>query len=231
VPTGGGAGATGDARAEGDALHGVLETVALEAFGSDDADARARAALVALGTTLDPAARERVARAATRFLASDYARRIRAEGAEVRRELPFVFTLEADGHVVTLRGAMDLVVSWPTGEAHVVDYKRARGPDTRPHALQLDVYALAARERLGAEDVRAGVVFLGGDGAPEPRFLPAASRERVTARIAQLARGLAEARETERFPRAAPKTCHAIGCRYFTLCHPAPPQRQLILFG
>ena len=219
------------AREEGEALHRVLEHVDLAALGADDARDRARATLVATGSDLglDDAARERVVRAAGRFLASEYARRIRDEGGEVFRERAFVLELTSPDLRVTLRGAMDLVVVWPGGDVDVVDYKRARGPDVRPHALQLDVYALAARD-LGGGRARAGAVFLGGDAAPEPTFRPPQAPRRLEAHLLALGASLLEARRDDRFPRAAPKTCHAIGCGYFNLCHPAKEKRQLSLF-
>ena len=220
------------ARVEGEALHRVLERIDLDAFGAPDAAARAERALVATASDvgLDGAARARVVRAASRFLASDYARAVRDEGAVVHRERAFVLSVTRADLAVTLRGAMDLVVVWPSGDVDVVDYKRARGPDIRPHALQLDVYALAARG-LGAGRVRAGAVFLGGDAAPEPTFRPPQPHPKLEAHLLALADDLLAARRDARFPRAAAKTCHAIGCGYFNLCHPPKEKRQLSLFS
>jgi hypothetical protein len=45
-----------------------------------------------------------------------------------------------------------------------------------------------------------------------------------------LAKNLVEARRRTLFTRAPAKTCHAIGCGYFTLCHPARDRKQLTLF-
>jgi ATP-dependent helicase/nuclease subunit A len=219
------------ARLEGDALHRVLERIDVAAFGAANAADRAREAL-AFGDAdlgLDTPARERVVRAAARFLASDYARSVREGGAETFRERAFVLAVAGADLTVTLRGAMDLVVVWPNGDVDVVDYKRARGPDARPHALQLDVYAAAA-QGLARGRVRAGAVFLGGDGAPAPAFRPPLVRRKLEAHLVALAGDLLDARRADRFPRASPKTCHAIGCGYFHLCHPAKEKRQLALF-
>ncbi|HEY1959459.1 MAG TPA: 3'-5' exonuclease, partial [Polyangiaceae bacterium] len=224
--------AQASARAQGEALHRVLEHVDLDAFGASDAESRARASLDATGAGvgLDEPAIARVLRSATRFLASDYARSVREAGAGVFRERAFVLQVTSPDLVLTLRGAMDLVVLWPNGDVDVVDYKRARGPDTRAHALQLDVYALAARRAFEAERVRSGAAFLGGDAAPEPRFRASITASKLEAHLIGLAETLLAARRSARFPRAAPKTCHAIGCGYFTLCHPAKEKRQLALF-
>ena len=221
-----------NARAEGDALHRVLERIDDDVFGARDASARARASLAACDASLEPDAEARVLRAAARFLESDYARAVRAAGARTWRERAFVLTITSAETTVTLRGAMDLVVVWPNGDVDVVDYKRARGPDPRPHALQLDVYALAARDLAGNPDarVRAGAAFLGGEGAMEPRFRPPISAPKLEAHLLSLAKDLADARRRTLFVRAPAKTCHAIGCGYFTLCHPARDRRQLTLF-
>ncbi len=221
------------ARVEGEALHRALERVDLAAFGAPDAAAHARASFESSGSHegLDAAAEARVLRSATRFLESDYARAVRDGGARVFRERAFVARVVSPELTVTLRGAMDLVVVWPNGDVDVVDYKRARGPDTRPHALQLDVYALAAaRDFPEAGRVRAGAVFLGGEAAPEPRFRPAIAPPKLEAHLVTLAENLLAARRTSRFARAPQRTCHAIGCGYFTLCHPAKEKRQLALF-
>jgi hypothetical protein len=221
-----------NARAEGDALHRVLERIDDDAFGADHAMDRARASLAACDVELEPEAEARVLRAAARFLESDYARAVRSAGARTWRERAFVHAITSSETTVTLRGAMDLVVQWPNGDVDVIDYKRARGPDPRPHALQLDVYALAARALTheGAR-VRAGAAFLGGEGAMEPRFRPPIAAPKLEAHLLDLAKDLVEARRRALFTRAPAKTCHAIGCGYFTLCHPERERTQLTLFG
>lgn len=222
-----------NARVEGEALHRVLERIDLGAMGGTGGAEHARHAL-ALGPSLDAAAEERVVTGATRFLESEYARST-CKAKEIWRERAFVVTLESSELTLTLRGAMDLVVVWPSGEVDVVDYKSARGPDLRPHALQLDVYAYAAQVQLGASNVRAGAIFLGSDGA-EPRFRPPITRAALEAELLDLAGRVVAARTSNRpsdvlpYARAAPKTCHAIGCGYFSLCHPAREKRQLTLF-
>jgi len=222
--------AEANARAEGEALHMVLERVDPSALGAPDAEERARRTLAACDAGLDATAQSRVVAAATRFLRSEYARSMR-DAQETWRELGFVVTIESPAMTLTLRGAMDLVVAWPNGDVDVVDYKSARGPDMRPHALQLDVYAYAARTQLHAKSARAGAVFLGSDGA-EPRFRTPMTGTPVAleAELLELGARLASARRTSRYPRATPKTCHAIGCGYFSLCHPAREKRQLTLF-
>ncbi len=216
-----------NARAEGTALHAVLERIDARALGAPDAEAMARSALASSNVALGAAAVERVIRAATRFLGSEYARSLH-RASEIWRERSFVMTLTSDAMTLTLRGAMDLVALWPNGDIDVVDYKSSRGPDSRPHALQLDVYALAAA-RLAPGRVRVGAMFLGGD-LPEARFRPPIKRAALEAELLELAGALASARSASRYPRAAPKTCHAIGCGYFTLCHPPQEKRQLTLF-
>ena len=219
------------ARAEGEVLHHVLEHVDLASFGSDDPRAYIAGALASADASLEPEAEARVLHAATRFLRSDYARALRDAGAQVWRERAFVLEVRARPEItVTLRGAMDLVARHATGDVDVVDYKRARSSDAKRHAFQLDVYALAAIPLAEGQRVRAGAVFLGGDAPPEPHFRPSISRAKLEERIAELAKALLEARRARTFVRAPTKTCHAIGCGYFTLCHPRTEKRQLTLF-
>src|SRR6185437_5171607 len=110
--------AQASARAQGEALHRVLEHVDLDAFGASDAESRARTSLAAIGADagLDGTAIASVLRAATRFLSSDYARSVRDAGARVFRERAFVVEVRSPDLALTLRGAMDLVVVWPNGE-------------------------------------------------------------------------------------------------------------------
>jgi ATP-dependent helicase/nuclease subunit A len=217
-----------DARREGHALHALLERIDRRAFGASDAGDQVERLLTSV--SLDERARKRVVAAATRFLESDFARAVQRESADIQRERGFVTTVVAEGMTVTLRGAMDLVVTWPSGDVDIVDYKSSRDADGRTHALQLDVYAYAMQREGGGGRMRSGAMFLGADGPCQPRFRASVNAAKLEAKLAKLATLLVAARSTKRFPRAAPKTCHAIGCGYFTLCHPVRERRQLVLF-
>jgi RecB family exonuclease len=220
-----------DARAEGDALHALLERVDLDAFGSDTthATSRAEAARVLADASLSEEASRRIVASAVRFLTSDYARTVR-EGATLERERRFVVAVESPALTVTLRGAMDLVVRWPNGDVDVIDYKSARQADLAPHALQLDVYAYALHREASGGRIRSGAVFLGGEGKCAPRFRPAIDVGILEGRILDLAADMIASRASGRFVRAPAKTCHAIGCGFFSLCHPPTERRQLDLF-
>jgi ATP-dependent helicase/nuclease subunit A len=217
------------ARREGTALHALLERIEPSAFGAPDAEEQARNALSFCHDGLDEAAEARIVSAATRFLRSEYALRIVTE-AEIVREHAFVVTLSSPVISVTLRGAMDLVVRWPNGDVDIIDYKSARGPDERPHGLQLDVYAWAIRREGATGRVRSGAMFLGGEGPCEPRFRAPVAPAKLEARLLELGERLDVSRDAASLPRARPKTCHAIGCGYFSLCHPPAENRQLLLF-
>ncbi len=219
-----------DARDEGVLTHRVLERVDTQAFGAGDASEAIAEVLSREGLDAADPALAPVVQRASRFLRGAYARRVREAGAALRREEPFALEVGAGEPRVTLRGVMDLVVLWPDGRADVVDYKRSRGPSVAAHALQLDVYALAARAVLGARKVRAGVLFLGGD-AEEPRFVAAPDEARARAAIEADVRALLAARQSENYPRVPEARCRAIHCGYVGLCHPAPAKRQLTLFG
>jgi RecB family exonuclease len=161
-----------------------------------------------------------IAGRAMRFLESAYAREIAARGAEIHREVAFVLSAGEEDRAVTLRGSMDLVVVWPDGDVDVVDYKSARGGNTQSYAFQLDVYALAARERFPqVRRLRAGLSFLGG-GSGEPVWRELRAEADVRARIAELGRGLVDARWSDSFPRVAIDRCEVIHCGFIGRCHP-----------
>ena len=209
-----------DARREGTLLHAVLERAPVLAFGSDDAETFARAEAARLGIADDEPHHASIVTRATRFLRSDYARGVRDRGATLLREEPFLLHVKAkDGETaVLLRGTMDLVVRFPDGETHVLDYKRARGPRAEPYAFQLDVYALAAFEALGVMP-RTAVVFLGGK-SQEPTFVTPRAADVVRAELLSLGQRLANARLTDDYPRVPVESCHAIVCGYVGRCHP-----------
>ncbi len=232
-------GAALDARREGTLLHAVLEHAAVEAFGSDDAEAFARAGATRLGIPEDEPHYASIVARATRFLGSAYAHALRDRGATLLREEPFLLHVMPDGTSaaspqrgqdqpaksadggpsVLLRGTMDLVVRFPDGETHVLDYKRARGPHAEPYAFQLDVYALAASEAFGVVP-KTAVVFLGGK-SHEPTFVTPRAPEAVRVDLLLLGQRLATARLTDDYPRVPVESCHAIVCGYVGRCHPS----------
>ena len=187
-------------------------------------------------------------------MSSPYAARLVAEGATLEREVAFAVDVEGAGGApaLVLKGAIDLLVRWPSGAIDVVDYKLAspaRGTDGRVdlarHAFQLRAYALVAA-RGGATDVAAAVVHLAGDG--EPVFLgdgdvAAPGRTPISAGLARgfaadlgaLAVRIAAARHDDRFDPVPAGRCAELGCGFVTACHgdarPAEPSPQLGLFG
>jgi len=222
-----------DARAEGSIAHRILEQVSVSSFGRPAARAEVEALLLREGIGETHHARDVVVEKIIRFLCGKYAGRIVSEGGVLLREQPFLLTLRDEmDRSVLLRGAIDLLVSWPDGSVDVVDYKRARGPDAEAHSFQLDVYALAAREMFPqAKALRAGIVFLGGDPS-EPSWHPLPDVEIVRRRIVALGAKAVLARWSGDFPRAPISTCKKIHCGYVTLCHPKQTARpQLDLFS
>ncbi|CAN5283257.1 hypothetical protein BH09MYX1_BH09MYX1_59990 [soil metagenome] len=219
------------ARSEGTYLHRLLEVVSESAFGAEDPRLEIEAALRRGG--LDPTATfaNGAIDRAERFLKSDYAKAVRAAGATILREHPFVVPLGGTTMNVVLRGAIDLLVVHPDGSVDVIDYKRARGPEVEPYVPQLAMYALAAAKLMNAPPakVRAGIVFLGGTGAAEPRFAALPRLAKVTKDLEARAIELHHARQSERFPRVAEARCIELHCGYRALCHPAE-RGQLGLF-
>ena len=209
-----------DARREGTLLHAVLERAPQSAFGSASAEAAAFAEVTRLGVPVDEEAHANLVARATRFLTSHYAHTIRERAATLLRESPFLLSAKGESTApeVLLRGTMDLVVRFPDGETHVIDYKRARGPDVTPYAFQLDVYALATWDAFGVIP-KTAVVFLGGK-SQEPIFMEPRAPEVTRAHLAALGSKLAAARLANAFPRVPVETCHAIVCGYVGRCHP-----------
>ncbi|HEY4116923.1 MAG TPA: UvrD-helicase domain-containing protein, partial [Byssovorax sp.] len=163
-----------DPRALGRAAHRVLERWPAARFGAPTDPREVSRALVraSLGLEGESDAAQAVARAIARFLSSPYAARLVAEGATLGREVAFAVDVpgRADAPALVLKGAIDLLVTWPSGAVDVVDYKLASPTrdaagrvDLARHAFQLRAYALVAA-RGGAADVAAAVVHLAGDG-------------------------------------------------------------------
>jgi ATP-dependent helicase/nuclease subunit A len=213
--------AGGDAKAEGSLVHRVLERVDLAFFGRMDTEALVGAVVAREGVPPDDERHARLVARVVGFFRSQYARRIIASGAEVRREQPFVLRLvDGQDRSLVLRGSIDLLVLWPDKSVDVVDYKRARVANPVQYALQLDAYALAALEIVpAAASVRAGLVFLGAD-TPEPVWRHLMDVHETRARIAAIGNRLVAARWTDRFERVLPSRCDAIRCGYVDLCHP-----------
>jgi len=98
-----------------------------------------------------------------------------------------------------LRGSIDLLVERDGAPPLVVDYKtdRLRGEDPAARAshyeVQRSIYALAAAESLGADEVEVAYVFLERADAPSRTVLTAsdmaAGRARIDAAVAQISAG------------------------------------------
>ncbi len=211
-----------DARAQGTIAHEVLEHLPVETFlDPERASAAVVRSLEGAGVPEGHPQHAAIAGRAMRFLETSYVRTIAEGGARISREVAFVLPVEdAAGRAVSLRGSMDLVVTWPDGSVDVVDYKSARSGDTDSYAFQLDVYALAARARHPeARRLRVGLAFLGaGTGEPIWRELP--DEQELRARIAVLGADLVRARWTDSFPRVAIERCESIYCGFIGRCHP-----------
>jgi ATP-dependent exoDNAse (exonuclease V) beta subunit len=118
-----------------------------------------------------------------------------AAATRVRAEVPIL--LGAGGTV--LRGSIDLLVERDGAPPLVVDYKtdRLRGEDPAARAshyeVQRSIYALAAKESLGASEVEVAYVFLERADAPVRSVLtPAdmeAGRARIESAVARISRG------------------------------------------
>ena len=108
-----------------------------------------------------------------------------AAATRVRAEVPIL--LRAGGTV--LRGSIDLLVEREGLPPLVVDYKtdRLRGEDPAARAahyeIQRSIYALAAAESLGADEVEVAYVFLERADTPARTVLTRADMDAGRARI------------------------------------------------
>jgi hypothetical protein len=108
-----------------------------------------------------------------------------AGATRVRAEVPIL--LRAKGTV--LRGSIDLLVEREGAPPLVVDYKtdRLRGEDPTERAshyeIQRSIYALAAAESLGADEVEVAYVFLERADAPARTILTRSEMDAGQARI------------------------------------------------
>jgi ATP-dependent helicase/nuclease subunit A len=216
--------ASGDARAEGTIAHAVLERVSRESFGGAAASDAVSRLLELEGVPPSHSRHDAIASRVIRFLSSRYAADVSSRGAGIRREVPFSLPIpDVRVGTVVLRGSIDLLVEWPDGDVDVVDYKSARSAVPAAHALQLQVYALAAGALVtGLRTLRAGLVFLGG-GSSEPVWRTIRDEDEVRREITDLANRLVDARWSGRFPRVELSRCEAIHCGFIGRCHAAPP--------
>jgi len=206
------------AAALGTLAHRLLELAPLR---PPEASRRAELARVLELEGEDPARHQEVLEAACAFLDSPLARRMaEAREGRLQRELPFALRLfRPGGPELLLRGQIDALLLEET--ATVVDYKLSQARDPARYAAQLDAYALAARELMGAFPlpVRAGIVFLRSPGAPFVEREPA-SPDATKERLLDAAAAIAEGRRTGAWSRVEPAKCRDLGCGFLRRCHP-----------
>jgi ATP-dependent exoDNAse (exonuclease V) beta subunit len=195
---GGGAGDEGpsareERSARGAAVHALLEWSEANGWAEPSAELARRHALAA-GLDLDRSAgnprnrshprAEELLEPVRDWLGSALREEI-AGAVRARAEVPIL--LRARGTV--LRGSIDLLVEREGAPPLVVDYKtdRLRGEDPSARAahyeIQRSIYALAAAESLGAEEVEVAYVFLERADAPSRTILTRADMDAGQARI------------------------------------------------
>jgi DNA helicase II / ATP-dependent DNA helicase PcrA len=108
------------------------------------------------------------------------ARAVLAKAVPVLDGLTFVavetgFDHEVDG--VSLSGVIDLIARDADGALQVIDYKTGTAIPDEYYALQLDLYARAARERYAGEDLHARILRLSESEAQWRDAIPTAPRE------------------------------------------------------
>jgi hypothetical protein len=174
-------------------VHALLEWSQANGWRKPTAELARRHALAA-GLDLETAEAEELLGPVRDWLGSPLREEI-AGAARVRAEVPIL--LGAGGTV--LRGSIDLLVERDGAPPLVVDYKtdRLRGEDPAARAahyeIQRSIYALAAAESLGADEVEVAYVFLEHVDAPARTVLTRADMDagqaRIDAAVAQISAG------------------------------------------
>lgn len=169
--------------ARGAAVHALLEWSQANGWDEPGAELARRHALAA-GLELGAAEAAELLGPVRDWLRSALREEI-AGAARVRAEVPIL--LRARGTV--LRGSIDLLVERGGAPPLVVDYKtdRLRGEDPAERAahyeIQRSIYALAAAESLGADEVEVAYVFLERADTPARTVLTRADMDAGQARI------------------------------------------------
>jgi ATP-dependent helicase/nuclease subunit A len=189
--------------ARGAAVHALLEWSLVNDWGEPTVDLARRHALAA-GLDLGTAEAEEILGPVRDWLGSPLRAEI-AAAIRVRAEVPILLSAGS----TVLRGSIDLLVERDGLPPLVVDYKtdRLRGDDPATRAaryeVQRSIYALAAKESLGATEVEVAYVFLERADSPVRTVLTeadmAAGRTRIEASVASISAGNFEpAPQTER---------------------------------
>ncbi len=189
--------------ARGAAVHALLEWSLVNDWSEPTAGLARRHALAA-GLDLETAEAEELLGPVRDWLGSPLRAEIVA-ATRVRAEVPILLSAGS----TVLRGSIDLLVERDGLPPLVVDYKtdRLRGDDPAARAahyeVQRSIYALAAKESLGATEVEVAYVFLERADSPVRTVLTesdmAAGRSRIEAAVASISAGQFEpAPEAER---------------------------------
>ena len=179
--------------ARGAAVHALLEWSLANEWAEPTAELARRHALAA-GLLLDAAAAEELLGPVRDWLGSPLRAEI-AAATRVRAEVPILLSAGS----TVLRGSIDLLVEREGMPPLVVDYKtdRLRGDDPAGRAahyeVQRSIYALAARESLGAAEVEVAYVFLERADSPVRTVLTEidmdGGRARIEAAVAAIGAG------------------------------------------
>jgi ATP-dependent helicase/nuclease subunit A len=179
--------------ARGAAVHALLEWSLVNDWSEPTVDLARRHAL-ASGLDLGAAEAEELLGPVRDWLGSPLRAEI-AAATRVRAEVPILLSAGS----TVLRGSIDLLVERDGLSPLVVDYKtdRLRGDDPATRAahyeVQRSIYALAAKESLGATEVEVAYVFLERADSPVRTVLTesdmSAGRARIEAAVASISAG------------------------------------------
>jgi ATP-dependent exoDNAse (exonuclease V) beta subunit len=201
--------------ARGAAVHALLEWSLVNDWSEPTAELARRHALAA-GLDLDAAGTEELLGPVRDWLGSPLRAEI-AAATRVRAEVPILLSAGS----TVLRGSIDLLVERDGLPPLVVDYKtdRLRGDDPATRAahyeVQRSIYALAAKESLGATEVEVAYVFLERADSPVRTVLTeadmTAGRARIEAAVASISAGQFEPAPKDERDWDLCRGCPAVG--------------------
>ena len=202
--------------ARGAAVHALLEWSQANGW-REPSEELARRHAVAAGLDPDRIEPEELLAPAREWLGSPLREAIGRETTRVRAEVPILLGI---GDAV-LRGSIDLLVEREGAPPLVVDYKTDRlgGSNPRSHAARYEtqraIYALAAAESLGADEVEVAYVFLERPEEPVVTLLEraemTAARQHLTATVSRIGQGEFPVAPLERRSWDLCRGCPALG--------------------
>ena len=154
------------------------------------------------------------------FLESGY-----SERAPIHVEVPFEFRISGSARI---RGRIDAVYGDGEGGWEIVDFKSGKRSRRASSQVQLQAYALAAREsglgRPAPETLRVSFVYLGGGLDVVAEEVDGAWMEQARKQVLELVKGIQE----EQFQPTPSGACRSLRLPILLRPRPSPPRLHAV---